>query len=620
MDRRTLLAIGLSLSVFLIFNHYYKSKLPKKPVEENISSRAVPVRTVPVRTVPVRTVPVGIGKEKQKEYVYREEGKKPLVKEKEVTVETDLVRIVLGSVSGTIKSYKVKKYKESEVKLNTITQNNQRIEQLSRQLAKATSEEQRQLLSYQKEETEYINTRLISRKGLKIPQDIELVSFDNYYTQNYPLETYFQAKGEMSVINDFKCDSTRLLLSKGKPEGYVRFVSHMKDGSTVIKKILFRNDGYLIGVTLELINNTDKNIEQTSFLISTGTGLRLMEEQSRGRGRGVPLQSISYINDKVIKKPFSRGEKDKDVTQSYIGKIWWTALSTKYFLNALIPVEPASKVVIKKNKLNILQNCVETIIPVVRPNQSFAFNVNCYLGPKEVGRLAKQKVNLEALADFGFFGNLFRIVHILKFLYKISGNYGVAIILLTILMSIVLFPLTIKSHKSMRAMQELQPQISALKNKYKDNAQKVNKETMALYKKNKVNPLGGCFPMMLQMPLFFALFTTLRNAIELKGTCFIPGWIPDLSLPDTVFYLGALMNKPGTYPLNILPILMSITTILQQKFTSQSADPKQAKMMLFMPVFMLFIFYNFPSGLVLYWLTNNILSIAQQAWIRKKHK
>ncbi len=613
MDRRTLFAIVLSLSVFLIFNHYYSSKLPKKPVGEDISSRSVTVSSVPVK----------VGKEKQKEYVYREEEKKPLVKEKEIIVETDLVRIVLGSSSGTIKSYKIKGYKESEVKPNTIALNSQKIEQLSRQLVKAASEEQKERLSYQKEEAEYINARLISkeRQGkLEAPQDIELVSFSNYYTQTYPLQTCFQAKGEVSVINNFKCDSSRLLLSKGKPEGYVRFVSHLKDGSTIIKKILFRNDGYLICVNLELINKTDKNIEQTSFLISTGTGLRLMDEQSSGRGRGVPLQSISYINDKVIKKPFSRGQKDRDVEHSYPGKIWWTALSTKYFLNALIPVEPASRVVIKKNKLNALQNCVETVIPIVRPNQSFTFNIDCYLGPKEVDRLAKQKVNLEALADFGFFGNLFRIVHILKFLYKITGNYGVAIILLTILMSIVLFPLTMKSHKSMRAMQELQPQISALKNKYKDNAQKVNKETMALYKKNKVNPLGGCFPMMLQMPLFFALFTTLRNAIELKGTCFIPGWIPDLSLPDTVFYLGTLMNKPGTYPLNILPILMSITTILQQKFTAQSADPRQAKMMLFMPVFMLFIFYNFPSGLVLYWLTNNILSIAQQAWIRKKHK
>ncbi|MFH1905091.1 MAG: membrane protein insertase YidC [bacterium] len=613
MNRRTLLAIVLSLSVFLIFNHYYSSKLPKKPVEENISSRAVPIRTVPVR----------VGKEKQKEYVYREEEKKPLVKEKEVIVETDLVRIVLGSSSGTIKSYKIKEYKESEVKPNTIELNNQKIKQLSGQLAKAASEEQKERLSYQKEEMEYINARLISRERegkLNTPQDIELVSFANYYTQTYPLETRFQVKGEVSAINNFKCDSNGLLLSMKKPEGYVRFVSHMEDGSTIIKKILFNNDSYLIGVTLELINNTDNNIEQTSFLISTGTGLRLMEEQSSGRGGGVELQSVSYINDKVIKKPFSRGEKDKDVTQSYIGKIWWTALSTKYFLNALIPVEPASKVVIKKDKLNLLQNYVETVVPTVSPNQSFSYSINCYLGPKDVDRLVKRGVNLEALADFGFFGNLFRIVHILKFLHKITGNYGVAIILLTILMSIVLFPLTIKSHKSMRAMQELQPQISALKNKYKDNAQKINKETMALYKKNKVNPLGGCLPMMLQMPLFFALFTTLRNAIELKGTCFIPGWIPDLSLPDTVFYLGALIDKQGVYPLNILPILMSITTILQQKFTTQSADPKQAKMMFFMPVFMLFIFYNFPSGLVLYWLTNNILSIVQQALIRKKHK
>ena len=610
MDRRTLFAIVLSLSVFLIFNHYYNSKLPKKPVREDIPSQAVTVGSVSGET----------GEEKRNEYAYREETKKPLVKEKEVVVETDLVRIILGNSSGTIKSCKIKKYKESKLKPNTIALNSRRIEQLSGQLAKAVSEEQKELLLFQKKKKEYINAELISRErqgNLKAPQDIELVSFANYYTQTYPLETCFQKNGEVSVINNFECDSSGLLLSKGNPEGYIRFVSHMKDGSTVVKKILFRNDEYLIGVNIELVNKTDENIEQASFLISTGTGLRLMEEQSRGRG-GVSLQSISYINDKVIKKPFSRGEKDEDVTKSYIGKIWWTALSSKYFLNALIPVESASKVVIKKDKLNISQNCVEAVIPIVRPNQSFAYKINCYLGPKDVDRLEKQRVNLEVLVDFGFFGNLFRIVHILKFLYKISGNYGVAIILLTILTNMILFPLTIKSHKSMKAMQELQPKINALKDKHKDNSQKLNKETMAMYKKNKVNPLGGCLPMMLQMPVFFALFTTLRNAIELKGTCFIPRWIPDLSLPDTVFYLGALIGKQGVYPLNILPILMSITTVLQQKFTAQSADPRQAKMMLFMPVFMLFIFYNFPSGLVLYWLTNNILSIAQQAWIRKK--
>ena len=303
MDRRTLLAIVLSLSVFLIFNHYYSSKLPKKPVEENISSRTVPARAVP------------IGKEKQKEYVPREEAKKPLLEERKIIVETDLVKIVLGSSSGTIKSYKVKKYKESEIKSNTIALNNQRIEQLSIQIAKAASEEQRQRLSYQKEEAEYINAALISRKELKTSQDIELVSFDNYYTQTYPLETCFQAKGEMSVINDFKCDAKELLLSKGKQEGYVRFVSHLKDGSTIIKKILFRNDSYLIGVNLELINKTDKNIEQTSFLIGTGTGLRLMEEQSAGGsgwrgGKHIGFQCVSYINDKILKKPFSKKEKD----------------------------------------------------------------------------------------------------------------------------------------------------------------------------------------------------------------------------------------------------------------------------------------------------------------------
>ncbi|KKL59372.1 hypothetical protein LCGC14_2215990, partial [marine sediment metagenome] len=201
------------------------------------------------------------------------------------------------------------------------------------------------------------------------------------------------------------------------------------------------------------------------------------------------------------------------------------------------------------------------------------------------------------------------LLKLFKWFYRIIPNYGVAIILITLLTKVILLPFTQKSFTHMRAMQAIQPKINALREKHKDNPQELNKHMMRLYREHKVNPLGGCFPMLLQMPIFFALFGLLYTSIDLRGAGFI-WWIKDLSLPDTVGYVA------GKYPINILPILMGITTVIQQKMTT--VDPKQAKMMMLMPVFMTFIFYNFPSGLVLYWSVTNVLTIGQQYIIAKR--
>ena len=206
----------------------------------------------------------------------------------------------------------------------------------------------------------------------------------------------------------------------------------------------------------------------------------------------------------------------------------------------------------------------------------------------------------------------------LRFFNHYINNYGVSIILLTILIKILFWPLTHKSYKSMGEMKKLQPRMAKIREKYKDNKQQMNREMMALYKTYKVNPMGGCLPMVIQIPVFFALFRILGNAIELRHAPFML-WINDLSAPDRLFNLPfqvPLMAPPTGIP--VLTLLMGASMFLQQKMTPTPGDPTQAKIMMFLPIIFTFMFINFPSGLVLYWLVNNILSIGQQYRIQKR--
>ena len=238
------------------------------------------------------------------------------------------------------------------------------------------------------------------------------------------------------------------------------------------------------------------------------------------------------------------------------------------------------------------------------------FNFTYFFGPKDYEILKASGQKYEDVMNLkGPFGTITRyLLILLKWIYGIVKNYGIAIILVTVLIKIVFWPLTQKSFKSMKQMQLLQPELAVLKKQYKDNPKKLQQETMALYKKNKVNPLGGCFPMILQIPIFFALFTMLRSSIELRGADFL--WIKDLTMPDQCFTI------PGMpFDINILPLIMGATMFWQQKMST--VDPNQQKMMAFMPLIFTVMFYGLPSGLVLYWLTNNVLTIAQQYMIKR---
>ena len=222
---------------------------------------------------------------------------------------------------------------------------------------------------------------------------------------------------------------------------------------------------------------------------------------------------------------------------------------------------------------------------------------------------------MEQAVNFGFFDILAKpLLWVLKFFNNYLHNYGWAIILLTILVKIVFWPLTHKSYKSMKDMQKLQPKMAKIREKHKDNREKMNQEMMALYKTYKVNPMGGCLPMVIQIPVFFALYSLLGYAIELRQAHFLL-WINDLAAPDRL-PIGVPIPYVGD-GIPVLTLLMGASMFIQQKMTPTTGDPTQAKLMLFLPVVFTFMFINFASGLVLYWLVNNVLSIGQQYYINK---
>jgi YidC/Oxa1 family membrane protein insertase len=285
------------------------------------------------------------------------------------------------------------------------------------------------------------------------------------------------------------------------------------------------------------------------------------------------------------------------------------AVESNYFLAALVPAAEGATF---KARLEdgIYRMAVERSGVAVNPGLAANVNASYYLGPKEPTFLAQAPGNLKEAINYGFFDFIAKpLLKILHFFHDYVGNYGVAIILLTLLIKILFWPLSYKSYKSMDQMKRIQPMLAVIREKYKDDRERMNQEMMQLYKTYKVNPAGGCLPMVLQIPVFFGLYQALLNAIELRHAAFITFlpftdkiWLADLAAKD---------------PYYITPLIMGGTMFLQQKMTPAPGDPTQAKIMLLMPVIFTFMFLNFPSGLVVYWLVNNVISIAQQSWMMR---
>jgi YidC/Oxa1 family membrane protein insertase len=307
--------------------------------------------------------------------------------------------------------------------------------------------------------------------------------------------------------------------------------------------------------------------------------------------------------------------------KSFEKNVLWSGFEDKYFLNAAIAENGSIAAVQIRLNSGYAENIISSPRISLAPGENVTVSYRLYFGPKELDILKAQGSKLEEVIDFGWFSAIAKpLLYALKFFYKYVQNYGVAIIIITVILKALFYPLTNKSYKSMKEMQKLQPKMEALKEKYKNDRDAMNKAVMELYKTHKVNPMGGCLPMVVQIPVFFALYKALMFSIELRHAPFIL-WVKDLSAPDALF--GVIPHGLpfiGGFPIGPLPLLMGVTMVIQQKMTPSNMDPTQAKMMMALPFVFTFMFLNFPSGLVLYWLINNILTIAQQAYINRTLK
>ncbi|MHC1744420.1 MAG: membrane protein insertase YidC [Syntrophobacteraceae bacterium] len=417
---------------------------------------------------------------------------------------------------------------------------------------------------------------------------------------------------QLSTIPFSSDDPAEVNIESGSTAKSVTFVGEVPGRLRVTKTLSFTADSYASDLEIRVKNlGIDKIMDQL--------GVSFYFEPY------VAAEHESSYNQSILSS-FEKGgltnHAFKDLSKKDLllkAPIDWIGYENNYFIQALIPLEDKGYQVVARvmdPNRQLIRVVYLTDQFEVDSNQEVAFKLRIYLGPKELDPLAMAEHNLVKAVDYGWFTFIAKpLLHALNFFFRYTHNYGWAIIIVTVLIKILFWPLTQKSFESMQRMKKLQPRIAELRERFKDDKEKLNTELMALYKSYKVNPLGGCLPMVLQIPVFFAFYRMLNGAVELRHQPFML-WVNDLTAPDRLWigfdipYLGA--------GLPVLTLLMGATMFLQQKMTPSAGDPRQDQIMLLMPVVFTVMFINFPSGLVLYWLINNILSIAQQYLINRR--
>jgi YidC/Oxa1 family membrane protein insertase len=447
------------------------------------------------------------------------------------------------------------------------------------------------------------------------------LSFGDYTSEQ--LTVPFTLK-ESSGTNQSTYDFSRTFLS---PTG-VPFTLH--------KTYVFDKDEYLFELRVTIQNSVNDfpslNFGGFAYTLTMGPqiGPHYLKLDGRNEFRNYAYWAENKRQDPGVKMGFSK-ELDKRFT--------WTGVVGKYFTAIAVPDGTPYRVVFDSRPL--VPGFERSSISFERPplqSASATDTFRFYLGPmkKEIlsnyNDSSKNQFAISGLhADevvtssilIGWLANIMK--YILDFFYVLIPNYGIAIILLTLVTKLVFLPLTFSSSESMAKMAALNPKMAEIRARLKDKPDKMNQEIAALYKREKVNPLSGCLPLLLQMPVFFALYNLLNSHFELRGAMFIPGWIPDLSAPEAIFTFGFAIPLVGWTALRALPLLMVASQIISSKFTQPSSAPQQgggqAKLMMYaLPVVFLFILYDMPSGLVLYWTVQNILSTAQQMYINNLRK
>jgi len=441
---------------------------------------------------------------------------------------------------------------------------------------------------------------------------LEMVSGDN---PSGTVQVSFGSKNhpdlrEAVFISDRTTDSITV---SDNPEELTLFW-RSPQGLVVEKTYLFYPESYLVGLTVRIKNGTESAI-QDNIIVS-------LKKAFQGKGSGYGFEGPSVLIDNELEQVKIGKIPDlvDDGKNVYKGEIQWITVQDRYFMAGIIPETPEKSYMrLFLFDDNLLENQLVAPDSIINPGTQHLFKYKLYFGPKKISVLEDIGHNLDKAVNFGMFNIIAKpCVWLLNFLYSLIPNYGIVIILLTIGIKIVLWPLGTISYKSMAEMKKIQPLMAEIREKYKNDKKKMNEEVMGLYRTYKINPLGGCLPMVAQIPIFFALYRMLYESIELRHSPFF-GWINDLSAPDRLFHFSfSIPFMQAPYGIPVLTIVMGATMFLQQKMQPPMGDPAQAKMMMLMPIVFTFIFINFSSGLVLYWLVNNIISIAQQYYTTKK--
>jgi YidC/Oxa1 family membrane protein insertase len=567
MEKRAMIALALSFVVFLVFMYVgEKSKVRPLPEAQQAQQTQQPQPVQPAQ--PPAPAPA-VAKP-----AVSPTAPKPAAAQarpaKDVVVETPLFKAVFTEAGGRLKSFQLKKYLES---LPFTPLSHFKLGPVGFELDR-----------YHSPQNSTAQPKELVRPGPG---------------QDFPLGLSWEGKG-LAVPSTLPCEASRPKLNLGAGDKEtLKFTCVSPGGLTFVKTFTFKGDSYGFDLAVQVANHTGQNLDgQLDLDLSANfTG----EDASRFHFLGFN----GSVNNKweEIK---SGGLKEP---KTFTGKIDWAGLDEGYFLTAMVPqAAPKALVRLQETPPGPMVASVRTPVENLTAGQAAQFSYALYFGPKDLKDL--KPLGLERAVNFGWFDLLGRpLLYVLKFFDRYSLNYGWAIIILTFLIRIVFFYPNHKSYKSMKDMQKLQPKVAKIREKLKDDKEAMNKELMALYKTFKVNPLAGCLPMVIQLPVFIALYNVLGYAIELRHASFIP------TVPFTdIVWLADLSTKD---PLLITPIVMGATMFLQQKMTPSPGDPAQAKMMMFLPLIFTFMFLNFASGLVIYWLVNNVLSIAQQYYTNK---
>jgi YidC/Oxa1 family membrane protein insertase len=551
--RRFILALSLSLIVFVVYVRFFAPKPPEKPLVPEAAQQETVTQKAERPETKSTSLPEAVaGKIKQ------------ATKGRDIVIETDLVKAVVNTAGGVITGLELKQYREAdktEVGLGAL---------YKKITGQAKKEEQpKKALGNVQLVPSYEG---VDRKDLVAP--LTVVPLDKELSKLAAVE--------------FRANRDAVLLGKDRPSETLVLTYTGPAGIMIEKRLTFYNDKYKIDVAI----NT-KGLD--GYRLSLGTDFGIADKVSKdasGRAGGVSLVDGKTNTDKI-------GSIKGEV--QYSGVIEWFGQEDKYFTAAMLygdrgiitgkrtPAPPATG------------DLLTTDLTVKEKAESHAFSL--YAGPKSFTLLGAQGHGLEQMIDYGWFGILAKpMFWLMSQFYTITKNYGIAIILLTIVVRILLFYPSLKSATAMEEMKKIQPQLTALREKYKKDPQRMNQEMMKMYKEHKVNPLGGCLPMLLQLPFFVALYNVLSVSIELRQSPFISFWIKDLSVFD---------------PYYILPVLMGVSMIFTMKMTSTTVDPQQQKIMMFMNIAFIFLFAWLPAGLLLYITLSNVLSIVQQLYVRK---